>query len=72
MDTKHTTLTASDGHVLTDGNIYGKILYLAEGADTSAFYEITDEEYATIVDVKPEDMADEEDYEAALERFGVR
>ena len=39
------TLTASDGMVLTDGKTYGKIIYLAEDADESAWHEIPEEEY---------------------------
>ncbi len=62
-------LTAQDGHVLTDGTVYGKTLYLAEGADPSAFYEITGEEYAAAMESGP---AEDADYIAALERFGVR
>lgn len=38
-------LYADEGKVLTDGEIYGKIIYLAEGLDESSFYEITDAEY---------------------------
>lgn len=41
-------LYADEGKVLTDGNTYGKIIYLADGADADAFREITDEEYNTI------------------------
>ena len=68
METARTILTASDGTVLTDGEIYGKILYLAEGADADLYYEITEEEYEKIV--KSEE-AEEADYIAALGRFGV-
>ncbi|MBQ8248484.1 MAG: hypothetical protein IJY93_01185 [Clostridia bacterium] len=45
-------ITASDGHILTDGEIYGKTIYLAEGMDESAFHEITEEEYAAIRDAE--------------------
>jgi hypothetical protein len=38
-------LTASDGMVMTDGKTYGKIIYLADGADASAWHEIPEEEY---------------------------
>lgn len=41
-------ITATDGHVLTDGTVYGTVIYLAEGVDASRFHEITREEYETI------------------------
>ena len=42
-------LTANDGKVLTNGEIYGKVIYLAEGVDESNFYEITEEEYEKVL-----------------------
>ena len=45
-------ITATDGHVLTDGTVYGKEIYLAEGADASSFYEITDEEHERLMDAE--------------------
>ena len=41
-------LYAEDGYVLTNGETYGKQIYLAEGVNPNSFYEITDEEYAVI------------------------
>lgn len=41
-------LTANEGMVLTDGTTYGKIIYLAQSADWTRFYEISDAEYARI------------------------
>ena len=61
-------LYASDGMVLTDGKTYGKVVYLAEGAEESAWHEITEEEYESIM---TSDLATEADYIASLERFGV-
>lgn len=41
-------LIANDGMVLTDGEIYGKEIYLAEGMRADMFYEITQAEYDEI------------------------
>ena len=42
-------IEASEGMILTDGSIYGKKIFLAEGVDRTAFYEITEEEYKTLM-----------------------
>jgi hypothetical protein len=42
-------LTANEGMVLTDGEIYGKEIYLAEGISVDIFYEITQAEYDEII-----------------------
>lgn len=46
---KRQVLCADEGKVLTDGAIYGKVIYLAEGADASAFWEIPEEEYEAMM-----------------------
>lgn len=61
-------LYAPEGMILTDGSIYGKVIYLAEGADESAYHTITQEEYEAIAN---DEEAEEADYVEALERFGV-
>lgn len=38
-------LTASEGHILTDGENYGRIVYLAQGDEGEKWYEITDADY---------------------------
>ncbi len=42
-------LYAEEGKVLTDGSSYGKQIFLAEGVSEDSFYEITEEEYESIV-----------------------
>lgn len=42
-------LYAEDGMVLTDGVTCGTTIFLAEGADPSAYWEITKEEYDKIL-----------------------
>lgn len=42
-------LYAEEGHVLTDGEVYGTVIFLAEGKTTDDFWEITNEEYAEIL-----------------------
>lgn len=41
---------ADEGKVLTNGETYGKQIYLANGVDPATLYEITDEEYAQILE----------------------
>ena len=52
-------LTASDGYVLTNGDVYGKEVYLGVNDSSENWYEITDSEYNDIVD-KLERGAEEE------------
>ena len=72
-------LKASDGMILTNGEIYGSEIYLAEGMDASSFREITTEEYENIMkteelpmEMRPNpDDATIEDYQEALKKLGV-
>lgn len=45
-------LTASEGHILTDGEGFGRIVYLAQGDEGDKWYEITDKEYKKIMKEK--------------------
>ena len=42
-------LIANEGMILTDGEIYGTKIYLAEGRKEEEFHEITMEEYQNII-----------------------
>ena len=68
-------ITATDGHILTDGEIYGKVIYLAEGMECECFYEITLDEYNSLMEAeasREDDKASAEDYMNALKELGVR
>ena len=47
---------ADDGKILTNGEIYGKQIFLADGVSEDDFYEISEEEYEVLN--KAEVMAD--------------
>ena len=49
-----TVIVAEDCMVLTNGEIYGKTIYLAEGASTDDFHEIGEDEYNAIMAEKEE------------------
>ena len=72
---KREPIKATDGHILTNGVIYGRIIYLADGVSEGDFYEITEEEYEAILaedaDEDSPDRATEEDYQQALREMGV-
>lgn len=50
-------LYAEEGMVLTDGVIYGTVIYLADGKNASDFWEITKDEYELIL--KTQDLPTE-------------
>lgn len=52
-------LTASAGHILTDGDVYGKEVYLGVNDSAGNWHEITDAEYAEIME-KLEQQTEEE------------
>ena len=62
---EHTVLTASQGMILTDGTDGGKVIYLPDGADAEAWYEIPEADFHG-------EGVTEEDYRAALREFGVK
>ena len=63
MDRK--ILKASDGMILTNGEVYGYEIFLAEGMDEASFYEIPEGEIES-------EEATNEDYIEALGKLGVK
>ncbi len=53
MKTKK-VIYAEEGKILTNGTIYGRVIFLADGTTEEGFYEITEAEYAEILN--KEDM----------------
>ena len=51
-----TKLTASNGHVLTNGEAYGKEIYLGKFDTPDNWHEITDAEYAEILKEQEEQL----------------
>lgn len=45
---KITKLTASEGHILTNGQAYGREVYLGKNEKVANWYEITQDEYDAI------------------------
>ena len=62
-------LIADEGMMLTNGEAFGKTVYLASGDDGSGWSEVTESEAERLREANEE--AEAADYEAALERFGV-
>ena len=54
-------IIADEGMILTDGEIYGRVIYLAKGRSADEFHEITEEEYNRLQEENaPEDLMIEE------------
>lgn len=49
-------LIADEGKILTDGEIYGKTIYLAKNRSPEEFHEITEAEYEEIREEEIEDV----------------
>lgn len=54
-------IDASEGKILTDGEIYGRTIYLAEGQNADDFYEIPFEEYLNTLEDVPEQLSTEDE-----------
>ncbi len=52
---KRIELIADEGMVYTNGEMYGAIIYPAEGLDINTFYQIPIEEYRRIINEQEQD-----------------
>ena len=69
---KRQILIANDGMVLTNGEIYGKEIYLADGMSADMFHEITQAEYDELMAQDETDvLAENADMKSALNLLGV-
>lgn len=71
MNTERKTIEASEGHILTNGKIYGNIISLSIKDKEEDFYEITEEEYNQLMSEDESDQATEEDFIGALNEMRV-
>lgn len=66
------TIKASDGHILTNDKIYGRITTLSIKDKEEDFYEITEEEYNILFSEDESEQATEEDFINAFNEMGVK
>ena len=52
-----TVIYADEGKVLTDGEIYGTQIFLAEGQSADNFHEISQQEYDAILAAEAEELS---------------
>jgi hypothetical protein len=66
-------LIANNGMILTNGEAFGRVVFLGTGDSADNWYEITEAEYQAIMEesATDENTATEEDYQAALREMGV-
>lgn len=65
-----TVLRADEGMMLTDNSSFGTTVRLGKNDDGAKWYEITAEEAEKLM--IDEEMATDEDYQAALRELGVK
>jgi hypothetical protein len=50
------TLIADEGKILTNGKIYGRIIFLADGMSEDGFHEISEDEYQKMLEAESNDI----------------
>lgn len=70
---ERTVLHADEGMMLTNGELFGKVIYLAEGESAEGYTQIPEAEYLQLIENGvSKDEATEADYQSALSEFGVK
>ena len=65
-------LVATEGMIYTNGESFGRTVFLGTGDSPDNWHEITEFEYQAIMESESEeDSATEADYQAALRELGV-
>ena len=62
-------LIANEGMILTNGEAFGRVVFLGTGDSAENWHEITEAEYEVLVE--NDNPATEEDYQDALREMGV-
>ena len=66
-------LVATEGMIYTNGESFGRTVFLGTGDSPDNWHEITESEYQAIMEYESEeDSATEADYQAALRELGVK
>jgi hypothetical protein len=63
-------LIANEGMVLTNGEAFGRVVFLGTGDSADNWHEITEAEYEALME--KDNTATEEDYQDALREMGVK
>ena len=54
---QRTILYATEGNVLTNGTVYGRQIYLAQGMNAGEFYEISESEYKKLLAAEEDEVS---------------
>lgn len=66
-------LVATEGMIYTNGESFGRTVFLGTGDSPDNWHEIMESEYQAIMESESEDnSANEADYQAALREMGVK
>lgn len=66
-------LRAKEGMILTNGEAFGRVVFLGTGDSADNWHEITEAKYEALMEsATDENTATDADYQAALREMGVK